>query len=239
MFGRRYGRWMHALGVGLSLLPATAAAAESEPRPDEQKPAPYLRVPPPEHATRNIELGVSGGAAWRSATSDAASYPATFAYGAALRAEVLSWLGVRAFFLQASQAVAFDDSTRAHQPDLDVLLLGVRVEPSLELAPRLRGWAGLSAGWLRTVTPPADGAAASVRLGTGLDLGAAVGAGYDVIADRLAVTAALGASWIVLQSGDMFRPTDAVQSDGTRGRVEGLPKYGAALHAELGVEVAW
>jgi hypothetical protein len=230
---------LHGLTLGLALVAARIRAAEPEPRPDEQKPAPYLAVPPPEHAARNIDLGVTAGAVWRSASSNATDYPATFAYGAALRLEISEWLGVRAFFQQSSQSVEFSDPTRAHQPDLDVLLLGLRIEPSLTLMPRLRGWAGASAGWIRTVMPPADGSATRVRLGTGLDLGVAVGAGYDVIADRLAVTGALGASWIVLQSGDMFRTADAIDASGARATVAGLPEYGAALHAELGLEVTW
>lgn len=235
MIGAR--RLIPAFTLALLHAAAPAVAADALQSAGEREPAPYLAAAP-EPPAKSIELGAMGGVVWHHGSSSSVQYPATLAYGATLRVDLREWLGLRGLVLHSTQSVD-TAPTRAAQPDLDVLLLGLRLEPSLQLTPRLRGWAGLSAGWLRSEAPPVDGALTGVRLGTGLDLGAALGVGYDVLAKHLAVGASVGASWIASQGGDMFDSADALDANGHRTTVAGLPKYAGGLDGLLGVEVAW
>jgi len=150
--------------VLLNALPALAQTGEAtdtaaqaplaDPRSDDQEPRPYRAPREPDRRLELFELGLLLGVAARPADSDAIHYSVGPSYGVQGRVEVLPWLGVRALVTNSIHSVSVDSAallerTSADQPSLQVLEIGARVEPTLTLAPHLRGWLGVGMSWNR------------------------------------------------------------------------------------------
>lgn len=220
------------------------------PRADEQEPRPYLELPPPEKPSRQVELGPHLGVQYLPADGSAVSYNAGPAWGAHARIELAPWMGLRLSFTRSTHAVTVPDGglglpagTGIHQPDLSVLLLRARLEPTWVVSPRLRLWAAVGAGWGRisapsvTTTGTEAGLHSAGRKGVMLEFSGALGASFDVIPDWLAASLMVAGGAVTNQSGEVFSRPQVFTADGHRLYMDGLPHFGGSLSALLGVGV--
>lgn len=220
------------------------------PRADEQLPRPYLKLPEPEKPSRKVELGPHFGVEYLPASGSGVSYGPGFAWGGHARIVLAPWLGLRVSFTQSSQPVSVPDGalglpagTHIDQPDLSVLLLRVRVEPTWVVSPRFRLWAGVGAGWGRISAPAVTtsgaqaGLHSATRKGVMLEFAGELGASFDVIPNWLAVSLMGSGGVLTNQTGEVFTPSQAFTADGHRIQLAGLPHFGSSLSALLGVGV--
>ncbi len=220
------------------------------PRASEQKPHPYLQLPEPETPSRKVELGPHAGVEYLPASGSAVSYGPGFAWGAHARILIAPWMGFRVSFTQSSQSVSIPDGglglpagTSIDQPNLSVLLLRARIEPTWVVSPRFRLWAGVGAGWGRisaealTTTGAEAGLHSAIRKGVMLEFAGELGASFDVIPNWLAASLLVSGGALTNQSGEVFTPSQAFTANGHRIYVEGLPHFGGSLSALLGVGV--
>lgn len=222
------------------LLPPPA-----DPRADEQEPRPVLRRGS-EQAERHLEIGPDFGIWARPAKGDKVEYSPGFAWGGHVRAELLPFLGFRAYVSNSTHTVRVPrgalglDGTQLNQPDLQVFQLGARLEPTFMPAPTVRLWAGLGAAWARATAPaPSSSGAMQVRYadrsGVFLEYSAALGATWDFVPRWLAATVSLSGGLVSDPSGDLFHEHSV--SDGSGGTVKmgGFPEFSASYCAALGV----
>jgi hypothetical protein len=229
---------------------ATATQAPAPPLPppeaDEQSPRPYLLRPRARQPIRNVDVGPDVGIAFRPADGDSVSYGAAFSYGLHARVEVLRWLGVRALVLRSNHSVEVPRGglgladTEIDHPDIELNLLGIRVEPTWVLDPRLRLWAGLGAGWafMETEAPTTSGALelqSAGRDGVIVEFSGALGATLDVIPDWLTASIALSAGTVTGQTGDIFRSMQGFDQNGRMLHISPLPHFASTYSAVLGV----
>lgn len=220
------------------------------PRADEQQPRPYLKLPEPEKPSRKVELGPHAGVEYLPARGSGVGYGAGFAWGVHARIEIAPWMGFRVSFTQSSQPVTVPDGalglpagTHIDQPDLSLLLLRVRLEPTWVVSPRLRLWAGVGAGWGRISAPALttsgtlSGIRSARRSGVMLEFAGELGGSFDVIPNWLTASLMLSGGVLTNETGEVFTPSQAFTSDGHRIQLDGLPHFGSSLSALLGVGV--
>ena len=220
------------------------------PRADEQNPRPYLKLPEPEKPSRQVELGAHVGMEYLPARGSALSYGPGFAWGGHARIEIAPWMGFRISFTQSSQPVSVPDGalglqsgTRIDQPDLSVLLLRARIEPTWVVSPRLRLWAGIGAGWGRVSAPALTTSGtqadlnAAQRKGVMLEFSGGLGGSFDVIPNWLAASLMVSGGFLTNQTGEVFTSSQAFTADGHRTQLAGLPHFSSSLSALFGVSV--
>ncbi len=250
-------RRLLALCTALS-APAAAQAEDAakpaarplpSPEADDQVPRPYRAPRARDPRLELFELGLDLGVAARPADSDTIHYAAGPIYGVHGRVEVLPWLGVRAMVSNSIHAVSVDGAallagTSAEQPSLQVLELGARIEPTLQLTPQARVWLGVGMAWNRIWADRATFSERNVqgadRTGVAVKYAAALGGTYDVLPRWLALGLAVSASRIGDQSGGMFDEQQGIDEDVARPndplvKIGALPDFRAAYDAVLSV----
>ncbi len=239
-------------------VPAPSATASMEPRPrTPDDPEPFTREDAPEGPTRKVLVGASVGVEVPSAEDDTASYAPGPAWGAHARVEVAPWMGVRASFLEARHETSIPTGglgrpgTRFSSPTLRDQRLGVSVEPTWVISPRVRLFGALGVAWSRlsmesVALDPATGAAGEpagtrldlpTRKGVSLAYPLALGAQLDAIPNWLALELMVEASLRSNQSGALFETARDVDADGARTTVGPLPNLGPSLGVRMGVSL--
>lgn len=248
--------------LGAAELGASDRAGPAQPDPgDEPATAELSRLP----KLRRVELGFELGQQAIPARNGAADYAAGLALVGSARAELRPWLGLRFLARHSRHAVALvpgglaaADATpdlrgaALEQPALEAWLLGVRLEPTWVMTPRLRLWLGLGAGWLRAEAPPIEGELAACtprQLGTLLvscqlhaaertalasELGLTLGTTVDLIPRWLTLNLSTGLSAIIEPSGSLFG-SQQVLASGSRHWLSGLPPFGASSTILVGL----
>ncbi len=166
-------------------------------------------------------------------------------WGMFARVEPWRFLNVRVGVMRGNQPVRVTAGALGapelgvDQPPLQILRFVARVEPTLSLAPALDAYLGVGLGWSRSVAPELETTGprlesaprTSVALVPELTLGMA----YEPIVDWLLITAELGGSWLVSQSGSALGPIQAFSPDGHRTELGGLPRFAECLEVLVGV----
>lgn len=254
MLGRRAARWMIGVYGALCAVPAFAQEQPPKrpllaPETDDQLPRPYRAPHERDARLEMFELGLDLGVVARPADSDSIHYSVGPTYGVHGRVEVLPWLGVRALVSNSVHGVSVDGEAllagaSADQPSLQVLEIGARVEPTLQLTPQARVWLGLGMAWNRIWADRARFEGRDVqgvdRTGVAVEYSAALGGTFDVIPRWLTLGLAVSASRIGDQSGSMFDSIQGVDEDVSRPddplvRIAGLPDFRGAYDAVLSV----
>lgn len=219
------------------------------PHATDQKPAPYLKKPPPERPVRKVDVGPDFGVWQRSSNGSDAHYGAGFAWGAHARINIASWFALRTSFVHEDVPVTVRTGALGlpgadiHQPDLTVALLGLRLEPTWVIKPRLRAWFGAGLAWGRITAPPLTTSGAfgplhtTERSGVLLEYSAALGFTVDVIRDWLAASLTGSAGVLTNQSGSIFDGQQDRDQQGHFVQAGGLPKFGASYSGLLSVSL--
>ena len=216
------------------------------PRSDEQEPRPVFHANEPDKPRRLVLVGPDLGLTLRNADGSGASYSPGLSWGAHVRAELLPFLGFRAWFTQTQHSVdvsGADLGLPGHDVDQDPLtiaIIGARLEPTWTVTPRLRLWLGLGVGWNRvnapiaTITPEV---VVAKRKGVFLEWSAALGGSYEVVKDWLAVSLMLSGGFTSNQSGNVFDSVQGIDQTGSKVTVGGYPEIESTASALLGVDV--
>jgi hypothetical protein len=215
------------------------------PSAGEQQPGPYVASPEPAGRQRKLEIGPDFGVTLRPAAGDAISYSPGLSWGAHLRIELVSFLGLRAYFNNTRHAVDVPagalgptDDTEIDQDALAVTIIGARLEPTWVVTPELRLWVGAGIAWGRVVAkePSAKPAIAGAdRRAVLLELTGSLGASYDLIPSWLCVSLLLNGGIPTNQSGDMFDRQQVIDQAGTIDYLRGLPEFESTFSALVGL----
>jgi hypothetical protein len=226
---------------------ATPSEVPEEPPPDtqpppapppaptagEQQPGPYYAPEPPERA-RKLGIGPDFGITVRPAEGNETSYSPGFTWGAHLRIELASFLGLRAYFNNTRHAVDVPtgaigptSDTEVDQDDLAVTVLGARLEPTWVVTPELRLWVGAGIAWGRVVAdePSTRPAVASSDRSVLLELTGSLGASYDLIPHWLCLSLLVSGGVPTNQSGDVFDRQQVINQAGLIEYLGGLPEF--------------
>jgi hypothetical protein len=230
----------------------------------EARAAPPEPIPEPRPHTvagRNIELGPDFGVALRPADDRGpVKYSAAFVWGVHARVELAPWLAIRPWVRHAAHPVSIATGGLAMPGDLDLArtsftqsalslwILGMQLEPTLVVTPRLRLWSGFGAYWARveaeapkasldTCVPGRDCTIQTAkRSGVLLDLMSSLGVTFDVVPRWLAATATVEYGFETQHSGGVFEPVQAFEG-GQMHHLSGLPGMRASMTALLGLGV--
>lgn len=196
--------------------------------------------------------GVGAFVGWvsRPSDSDSIKYRPGVAYGGYLRPEITSWLGLRLFYREENLPVsvepgAFDFEGETfdfdfRQPDLQIINLGGRFEPTWTVHPRLRLRAVAGWSWLRMRAPAPVAKGFEIKktfraaVQTEITLGA--GLSFDVIRDWFDVGVDVAHSLPNSRTGDAYDDQQVIV-DGQIRHIAPLPRLEAAtdiiFHAGL------
>ncbi len=213
-----------------------------EPKAGDQYPAPVELTAPPKKR-RWISVGLDVASLMRPSGRDDVRYLPGLFWGGHVRAELLDYLGLRAYFTRGQHSVGLDDGalgpTTASQPNVTVSSIGGRLEPTLRVERRARLFLGLGVAWSRLVAPELETQPqwrSFERSGVFLEWTAALGALIDVIEDHAGIVVSLHAGATSNASGSAFDNVQAIDHNGLRARIGGLPISETTFGANLGVE---
>lgn len=220
----------------------TADAPLPEPKAGEQFPAP-VESAPVVPARRWLSIGLDLSALVRPSGQDDIRYLPGVFWGGHARAELTSFLGVRVYFSRGEHSVSLDPGSltpvTASQGNVTVSSIGSRIEPTLQIEDRARLFLGLGVAWSRLVAPEPETEPrwrSFERSGVFLEWTAAVGALFDVIEDRAGVVLSVHGGTTSNASGNAFDTTQAIDHNGLRARVGGLPISETTFGVTAGVE---
>jgi len=209
----------------------------------------------PDVAGRMAELGAGSGFVYRRASTDPGSNPGGIRYGgfvgidAQARVYVVPWLRVAVYYLGGYASIDIPRGAASIEYDeLDLgkawaFSLGGRVEPTWHVSDRFRAFGIVGAGWGRMKTPPmqvkneATSYAVDRRAGVWIEFPVGLGATVDVVRDRLGLSFESTLAPHSSQSGSLFGAVQYVDSSGTMGHVQGMPKLSLSLATMLNVVV--
>ena len=238
--------------LGLSLLGAPAPArAELPPRP----PLPPAPAPLPVPWERHLDLGLDGAIVVTLAHANGPGQPTPARFrpaaglGAHLSIDVLRCLRFSAHLVDARPPLTLPEgalgvpfavaSDWAH-----VFRFGARFAPTLALTDRLRVWASAGLGWGRleyprmSVTEP--GRAAFMireRADSVLDLPVGIGASFEVIPRWLRLELDLSYGIGLSQQGTGIDAAQAIDAEGRKRVIAGLPKIDGTVVQTVGVSL--
>ncbi len=216
------------------------------PRPDEQEPRPAFAGDVSHHPQRLVLVGPDFGVTARSSGRDDVTYAPGFTWGGHVRAELLPFLGFRAWFTQTKHAVDVKNGAlglsghQIDQPDMTIGVIGATLEPTWVVTPRLRLWLGLGLGWSRltapipTITP---NVVVARRKGVFLEWTACLAGSFEVIPDWLAVSLSVAGGTTSNQTGDVFDSAQGIDQTGVKVTMDGYPQIESTASALLGLDV--
>ncbi|MCH2109976.1 MAG: hypothetical protein MK135_11645 [Polyangiaceae bacterium] len=214
--------------------------------PDSQRPGPVAVDDSPFPPNRWLDVGGFMGLVVRPSKKSGIEFGPGIAYGAYLRPEITSWLGARLYYRQESLTVsvepgAFDWEGDSYdfeweQPNLKVVSLGLNLEPTLVLRPRLRAYGILGLGWVRyrAATPEAEGQdfGKFYRSAVEIDLNLGLGASWDIVPNWLNVSLSASYGFPFSQSGDAYSAQQII-IDGQASMIAPLPETKGAADVLL------
>jgi hypothetical protein len=203
---------------------------------------------PPLPPSRRVELGFDTGLARRPASGSDISYATGVLWGAHIGLPLASWLAFRATAAQGAAPVTLRSGalgladTEVSQPDLSVLLVSARLEPTWTVSSVVRLWAGPEVSWIRTTAdePTTRGALVirtAVRHAVGLELGGSVGGSLELIPNWLVLTMSSGAFSVLDQDGSLYDRVQGFDQNGHRLEVGRYPKFAGSFRSMLGFGV--
>jgi hypothetical protein len=221
----------------LTLIAARASAAEA------RTSDPRAHMP-----SRRVELGFDTGLAHRPARGSDVSYSTGVLWGAHIGLPLASWLAFRATAAQNAVAVTLRRGalgladTQVAQPDLNVLAVSARLEPTWKVSSVVRLWAGPEVSWVRTTAdePTTRGALVirtAARRAVGLELGGSVGSSLELVPNWLVLASSVGAYSVLDQGGSLHDEVQGFDQNGHRLEVGRYPKYAGSLRSVLGFGV--
>lgn len=235
------------LALGCGVLPCVAGAqarTDRSRREGEEPAAPVAWRPTP-----RVDFGLDLGLARRPASGERASYATALSKGGHVRVTLTDWLGLRVLVQTMQHAVSVREGglgvagARTEQPSLEVLSMQSGLEPTWSVAPHVRLWGGPWMGWGRITAPePRFQGALRVRsadrYGVIIEAGLGIGTTYEIVPRWVTVNTALGAGFMVDQSGLVFdEQMQGFDQDGHRIWVDRLPKFAGTYQASLGIGV--
>lgn len=167
-------------------------------------------------STRWSEVGGFVGMVNRNGGGDNFRYGVGMVYGGYFRPQITSWLGVRLYYRQESIPVEVRDGgfdvgdtpdLDFSQPNLSVTSLGLRIEPTWNLLPRVQLMGILGWGWMRFVAemPTAPGFEQEAdRAAVELNWGLGAGLGVDVVKNWVNLNVKGTYSFITNQTGSAY-----------------------------------
>ncbi len=205
--------------------------------PDAQRPGAVQYVDEPIPPNRWVDVGGFVGPAIRPNGSGPIQYRVGIAYGAYFRPEITSWMGVTLYYREESIPVnvesgGFDYGDTQYtedwrQPNLKLVSLGFRAEPTWVVDPSLRIYGIVGIGWARFVAPmpeaPNQDFGRSRRAAVELDYTVGAGAYYDIIPNWLNAGLSLSYGFVGNQSGSAYEPLQIIK-DGQINYLAPLPK---------------
>ncbi len=217
---------------------AVASPAVGEP------PEPAAAAQRPEPA-RRLDIGPHLGLAARRAKGDGIRYDPSFAWGAHVRLELASFLGLRLSWKSARHAVSVKDGALGlpgadDPPPIDLYTLGARLEPTLALGSRARLFAGVGVAWGRASEAGWSVAHTLIpeRTGVMLELPEfALGASFELVPHWLDAGAVGSAAAVGNESGELFEARPVVGPSGSRASVAALPEVSSAYSGMLWVSL--
>jgi hypothetical protein len=223
----------------------TADAPLPEPSAGEQFPAPVGKVGTERILAprRWLSVGLDLAALARPSGADDVRYLPGLFWGGHVRAELNRYLGLRVYFTRGEHSVSLDPGAltpvAASQGNVTVSSIGARIEPTLQVEERARLFLGAGVAWSRLVAPELETQPrwrSFERSGVFLEWTAAAGAIFDVIEDRAGIVLSLQAGTTSNATGSAFDSAPAIDHNGLRARIGGLPisdtTYGATVGAE-------
>lgn len=221
------------------------------PPPTAQQPAPVALDDRPEPPPRLVEVGPFFGFTLRPSEDSRVSFDPAFTWGAYVRPEVTSWLGVRLYYRQESIPVSVRrggyevpdyplGATDFQQPDLRLRSFGARLEPTWVVNPRLRLMGILGIAWLRHVTPvPTSTGDLEVqtasRAAVELNTMFGVGASFEVIPHWVVLSASVTYGIPTNRSGTAYEEPVQAFANGERLYLQTLPKFRSVSDVLLSV----
>ncbi|MEZ4221448.1 MAG: hypothetical protein R3B13_11025 [Polyangiaceae bacterium] len=220
----------------------TAAPPLAEPKAGDQELDP-VTIPPEAPRRRWISVGLDMAVLERPSGRDDVRYLHGLFWGGHARAELLDFLGLRIYFTRGDHSVGVDAGSlvpvEASQPDVTVTSLGSRLEPTLRVTERARLFLGAGVAWSRLVAPELETTPryrSFERSGVFLEWTAALGAMLDVVEDRVGFVLSLHGGVTSNASGSAFDRVQAIDHNGLRTHIHGLPIPETTFGATAGVE---
>ncbi|MBN1606136.1 MAG: hypothetical protein JW940_05860 [Polyangiaceae bacterium] len=221
------------------LMVGAAHASAAEPRASDNPP-----LPP----SRRVELGFDTGLARRPASGSDLSYATGVLWGGHIALPLASWLAFRATAAQSAAPVTLRKGalgladTEVSQPDLNVLFVSARLEPTWKLSSVVRLWAGPEVAWIRTTArePTTKGALVirtAIRHGVALEVGGSVGSSLEVIPDWLVLGLSVGAFTVLDQGGTLHDRVQGFDQNGHMLKIGRYPKFAGSFRSVLGLGV--
>lgn len=186
----------------------------------------------------------------RRGQSDSISYQPGIAWGGYLRPEITPWLGLRLFYREERIPVqvekgAFDYGDDAYdddfeQPDMEMLNLGARLEPTWVVHPRvrLRGAVGWSWLWYRVPFPKSDDfeLKKTFRSAVQMDFSFGAGMSFDIVKNWIDIS--LDSSYGVPagRTGTAYEDAQIVR-DGDIHHIAPMPKLQSSLDVLISLGV--
>lgn len=215
-------------------VPAPSPVVEAPPAPVEPAPLPPLDphsqdpdyVEPndgPTSPSRKIELGALFGSVIRPSDKQSIHYGTGYFFGGFVRAELAPWMGFRVYYREERVPVdvapgAFDYQGQKYsfdfiQPDLEIITIAARIEPTWVVTPRLRLFGVLGIGWVRldAPMPQADGfLLQGKRSATEVNMPLGLGVIYEIIPNWVNTTLSFTYGVAFDQHGRAYEPLQAI-----------------------------
>jgi opacity protein-like surface antigen len=163
-------------------------------------------------------------------------YNTGYFFGASVRIELASWMGLRISYREEHVPVrvdarGFDYQQYRHrfdfeQPDLEIITIGARFEPTYVVHPRFRLFGVLGIGWVRMDAPMPTAAGFLLpgkRSATEVNFPLGVGVSYEVVPDWVNTTLSFTYGLAFDQHGGAYEPLQAIV-DGKIVYLAPLPK---------------
>ncbi len=217
---------------GQQALPELDEASSRPPLP------PPIALPEPPKWERRLEIG--GGVVFvnrpllHEATATAVSYQPTVGFGLHLRWDILKFLRVHPYFIDArhdltlpagalttSAGHSISSTATLSESTAYTFVFGLRLEPTWWLSDRARAWASVGVGWGRfeipemTINDPTGGEfMVRERANVFVEFPMGLGVAFDVIPRWLAVEYEFYAAPITGTSGDALESYQAIDASG-------------------------
>ena len=205
--------------------------------PDSQRPGAVRQVDEPFAPNRWLDVGGFVGSAIRPNGSGPIQYKVGLAYGAYIRPEIKSWLGLTLYYRQESIPVSVEQggfdydgvsySEDWQQPNLELVSLGFRVEPTWVVDPRLRLYGILGLGWARFIAPMPEAVGQdfgrSRRAAVELNYVVGAGAYFDLIPNWVNAGLSVSYGFVGNQSGTAYESLQIIK-DGDITELAPLPQ---------------
>ena len=183
------------------------------------------------------------------------SYDPAVGWGLHLAWEVLPWLRLRPYFLDAHHDVvipagalttaaanSIGASAEVSEATAVTFMFGARIEPTLHIDDRFRVWLSAGVGWGRAVIAEltvveAGGGTYTIgeRSGVSVEFPLGLGAAFEVWPRWLVVEYQLSAAPLVGQSGTLYESVQAVDGNGKLRDVGPINPVGASIVQTLGL----